>query len=165
VNVGDRVTIVHGLPPDGVDVGTVASLARTDGKILIRFPAGGTLWVEPQLVDAGNVHVAPHRHRATDPDTARMAAHRTAEQLREHHWLVLSALVSAGSKGMIDHEHEQINGLNQDSAGKRRGELVELGLVENSRQRRQSPRGRPAIVWQVTARGLAVYRNHREGAA
>ncbi len=168
MNVGDEVTVVHGLTPAPTDRGTVASLARTDGKILIRFHSGGTLWVEPSMIDTGGVIVTHHtgtRHRTTDPDTARAAAERSAEQLTEHQWLVLKALVDAGQRGMLDHEHEHVNGLIPTSAGKRRLELVDVGLVEKSTLRRPTETGHMAAVWRVTARGQAVYQHHQKGAA
>lgn len=163
---GDRVTFVGGLPGyyEGNRQPCTVVRLLPDAKVLIETHPGIQFTVRRHHLDDGQVAVAPHRHRAADPDTARAAAERTAEQLREHHWLVLSAIAAAGSRGMIDHEHESVNGLNQDSAGKRRGELVEWGLVERTEMRRQTVRGRMAIVWRVTGRGVSVFQQYR-GAA
>ena len=80
--------------------------------------------------------------------------------------LVLTALAAAGDRGMIDHDHEAVNGLKQDTAGKRRGELVADGLVVDSGQRRKTPRGAKAIVWVLTPAGYATHRSlQRKGVA
>jgi hypothetical protein len=48
---------------------------------------------------------------------------------------------------LIDSELSQITGIALHSANKRRGELVEKGLVWDSGRRRLTPEGSPAIVW------------------
>lgn len=176
VMVGDRVSVVHGLPPDGVSVAVVVdgvvegrSVGPVhEGRVAVRpenADPGAWLWVPVGMVDVGAVQVSPARVRLSDPDTAHAAAVRTAEQLRDQHWLVLDALVAAGAVGMLDHDHESVSGLGQDSAGKRRGELVRLGLVEASDRKRETSRKRLAIVWVVTARGRQVWQVSRRGAA
>lgn len=177
---GDRVTIVHGPGPDGstttagvVHLPTVngrpmTSPVRADGKIAVH-PLGATtpdayLWVDPMYIDRGTIATS-HRHRTADPDTARLAAEQAAEHLTEHQWLVLGALVDAGRTGLIDHEHEPRNGLIPTSAGKRRKELERYGLCEPTDMRRPTSRNALATVHRITARGIAVWQQHQQGAA
>jgi len=51
--------------------------------------------------------------------------------------------------GLTDYELADLMNRQQNSAGKRRGELVQLGFVEDSGQRRPAPSGSRAIVWRV----------------
>lgn len=88
--------------------------------------------------------------RATDPDTSHAAARdaaRRAPRMRER---VLLTLIAAGARGMTDFELAHALGAQQTSAGKRRGELVEAGLVENSGIKRPAPSGSAAIVWRIS---------------
>ena len=66
---------------------------------------------------------------------------------------VLRALGNAGRYGLTDDDHENLNGLRGDSAGKRRLELVRMNLVEGTTYTRLTRRGSPARVWRITARG------------
>jgi hypothetical protein len=66
---------------------------------------------------------------------------------------VLRALGNAGHYGLTDDEHENLNGLRGDSAGKRRLELKRMNLVEDTTYTRLTRRGAPARVWRITARG------------
>jgi hypothetical protein len=169
VNVGDRVTVVWGFPPDPW-VGVVVALADRDGRVSIRPEAAdeGYLLVPLVMIDAGAVTVAGahgYRHRATDPETARLAAESVGVRLTDGQWLVLVALANAGPAGLIDHEHEARNGLEQDSAGKRRLELERFGLAEPTGQRKLTPRGSWADAHRITARGLIVFEQHRKAIA
>lgn len=164
MKVGDEVTVVLGLQEEPTKRGVIKSGPKDD-KWLVEFPAGGSMWFDTAVIDPGRVSLGPGRHRVTDPETARLAADAAGERLNEHQWLVLASLVEAGSDGLIDHDHEARNGLIQTSAGKRRIELVRLGLVEWSGRKRRSPSGQLARVWAVTARGVAVYQHHQRGAA
>ena len=84
--------------------------------------------------------------RATDPETSHAAAHPDRPTLR---WRCLVALTTAGSAGLTDFElADRVDSI-QTSAGKRRHELMVLGLVEDSGHRRLSPNGRAAIVWRA----------------
>jgi hypothetical protein len=88
--------------------------------------------------------------RQSDPDTSHEAASRVAPKASTDRLRVLHCLQDAGAQGKTDFElAEELGGL-QTSLGVRRGELVKLGLVENSGTRRNSPSGSPAIVWRVT---------------
>lgn len=171
MNVGDRVTVVWGIPPETF-VGDVVSLPNRRGVAQIHpatAAAGVTIGVPSVFIDQASITVAGsrgHMHRVTDPETSRLAALAAVERLTENQWAVLSSLVEAGQAGLIDHEHQVRNGLEQDSAGKRRKELERLGLTQPTGTRKLTPRGSYANVHRATARGIAVYQQHRqEGAA
>jgi len=164
VNVGDEVTVVLDLQEESTKRGLIVS-GPCEGKWLVEFPAGAAMWFPVEVLDSGRISIGPGRHRVTDPETARLAAQAQSDRLNEHQWLVLASLVEAGRDGLIDHDHEARNGLIQTSAGKRRVELVRLGLVEWSGRKRRSPSGQLARVWTVTARGAAVWQHHERGAA
>ena len=164
MNIGDEVTVVLGLQEEPTKRGVVRS-GPVDGKMLVEFAASGSMWFPVEVIDVGRVSLGPGRHRVTDPETARLAAEAQSERLNEHQWLVLASLIEAGRDGLIDHDHEQRNGLIQTSAGKRRIELVRLGLVEWTGRKRRSPSGQLARVWAVTARGAAVWLQHPDRGA
>lgn len=66
---------------------------------------------------------------------------------------VLRNLDDAGEDGLTDFEH----GFQQTSAGKRRLELLRVGLVEQAGDRtRTNVWGNPAQVWTITADGHAA---------
>lgn len=91
--------------------------------------------------------------RASDPHTSHAAARdagRRAPVLRNR---CLAALRAAGERGMTDFELAAAVCSQQTSAGKRRGELVKLGLVEYAGCKRQSPSGSDAMVWRVVEMG------------
>lgn len=62
--------------------------------------------------------------------------------------------------GLTDFELAALLGRQQTSVGKRRGELVNAGLIIATTRRRKSPSGSPAIVWQITPAGQST---HLEG--
>lgn len=101
--------------------------------------------------------------RHSDPETSHRAWEAQNEVRISHGQLkVLLALRDAGDWGMTDHEHEAVNGLLQDSAGKRRLELKRRGLVdEKTGFKRPSPRGEKAQVWVITTAGLQALRADR----
>jgi hypothetical protein len=53
--------------------------------------------------------------------------------------------------------------MKQTSAGKRRGELRDMGLVFNTGNRRPSDTGSPAIVWDLTPLGVVEARSMKRG--
>jgi hypothetical protein len=91
--------------------------------------------------------------RATDPDTSYQAAVRNLSGRHTDRRKALAALVAAGDAGLTDFELASRMGRQQTSAGKRRGELRDLGLVEDTKRRRAAPSGSAAIVWAVTPLG------------
>jgi hypothetical protein len=100
--------------------------------------------------------------RRSDPETSKAAAHLanvTAGTLRAK---CLFALADAGEGGLTDFELGRWVGRQQTSAGKRRGELVVLGLVEKTDEKRPTPSRAFAAVWRVTAAGRERARELRE---
>jgi hypothetical protein len=112
--------------------------------------AQGGLMDAPSMLDP--VTLAP-AVRWDDPDTCRTAAERASVNAGTNRALALTAHAHADG-GLTDHELAELTGVQQTSIGKRRGELVALGLIERTDVRRPSPTGSPAIVWRITAVGL-----------
>lgn len=86
--------------------------------------------------------------RSTDPDTAKTAAdnaQRRGPSQRKRIWEALQAL-----GGATDYELAMATGILRSSAAKRRQELVELGHVIETNQRRPTDTGTLAIVWRCS---------------
>lgn len=116
------------------------------GFVEVRFGSGATMCVQPDHI--GGVH------RVGDLETAVNAGRALSDdRLRDLQVMVLSALAAAGAHGMTDDEHENVNGLRADSAGKRRLELCRLGMVTSTTDRRPTRRGAFAAVWRITKTG------------
>jgi DNA-binding MarR family transcriptional regulator len=96
------------------------------------------------------INYDPPSARRTDPDTSHEAARRAGLGASEGRKDALHYL----SRGpCTDFELAARSGYQQTSIGKRRGELVQLGLVVKTNERRPSPSGSPAIVWAITDAG------------
>lgn len=102
----------------------------------------------PTLFDDLNSTHTP-THRTNDLDTSKSAGNieRATDRRRA------LALHQAHPGGLTDFELAELMGRQQTSAGKRRGELRDIGLVVDSGRRRLAPSGASAIVWQITAAG------------
>lgn len=98
--------------------------------------------------------------RRTDPDTSWGAASDVSSKVDTHRALVLKTLRSY-PHGLTDFELGDLLGLQQTSAGKRRGELRDSGLVEDSGKRRPAPSGSLAIVWRART---SLYKHQEEAA-
>lgn len=59
-------------------------------------------------------------------------------------------------EGLTDFELAALVERKQTSAGKRRGELRDKGLIEETTLRRPSDSGSPAVVWKITWLGLRI---------
>lgn len=90
----------------------------------------------------------PPNVRASDPDTSRAAATLSPLRRSTDRYRALETL-QAHPEGLTDYELADLMGRQQNSAGKRRGELVVLGYVRDSGRRRPAPSGSKAIVWQT----------------
>jgi len=86
--------------------------------------------------------------RATDPPTSVEAAEAHVSQRLTDRKRALELLERA-SNGLTDFELADLMGRQQTSAGKRRGELRDLGAVRDSGRRRAAPSGSRAIVWEA----------------
>ena len=110
---------------------------------------------EPEPVTKPWVDKPFARARTTDPETSHEAA--KPDRAVDRH-LVYRALIAAGPDGLTDFELAARLNVScprstewqQTSAGKRRGELRDQGLVCDSGRKRKSPSGSRAIVWRVT---------------
>ena len=92
--------------------------------------------------------------RRTDPETSHQAARRAAHTAATHRAVALRELVAAGHAGLTDFELAARCHSQQTSIGKRRGELVRMGLVEATSETRPAPSGAQATVWRVTEAGV-----------
>ena len=109
--------------------------------------------IEPTLFDAPTA-------RMSDPETSYQAAEVAAKSARRHREIALLAHADH-PEGLTDFELEALTGIKQTSIGKRRGELVAAkphALVERApvHPRRGPLNSSPAIVWRVTAAGIAA---------
>lgn len=64
--------------------------------------------------------------------------------------------------GLTDYELADRLGKQQNSVGKRRGELRDFGYIEETQDKRLSPTKTPCIVWVITPLGLRLDRKIRE---
>lgn len=129
-----------------------------DGRVRVRFVnvPDGSEWTVPShlLLDSR--------------DELALTPTPPQGRLTERQAIVLEALANAGYSGMTDDEHESVNGMRGDSAGKRRLELCRYGYVATTNHTRSTKRGGSAIVWQITNAGveaLHVHRRQAHGAA
>lgn len=100
----------------------------------------------PTLFDTPPVPRARH----SDPETSHEAAQGAARTAPRDRDRALVALREAGARGLTDFELGDVIGRQQTSAGKRRHELMALGLVEKvAGVRRASPSGAQAQVWRA----------------
>jgi hypothetical protein len=94
--------------------------------------------------------------RRSDPETSWQAAYRDLRRRAGDRILALEVHI-AHPRGLTDFELGDLMGRQQTSAGKRRGELRDLGLIEATALRRLAPSGSPAIVWLITNQGRRVH--------
>ena len=94
--------------------------------------------------------------RSADPDTSWLAAFARLGGKASDRRQALRCHYEAAF-GLTDFELGDAMGRQQTSAGKRRGELRDDGLIEDSGMRRAAPSGSAAIVWRITNKGRDVY--------
>lgn len=155
---GDVCTLVTGSQGEFVDFVTIVSMVDGNRFADVEFKSGAQLRVQMTLLGQVPTH---HRHRAHDMDTARAAAQQTSSGLTDQQIKVLQALANAGEVGMLDHDHERMNGVGQTSAGRRRLELQRMGLVIDAGTRRSTGKAK-AAVWKITPAGRSVYEQLRK---
>jgi CRP-like cAMP-binding protein len=98
---------------------------------------------------SGSLFDTTGMHRVPDRDTSVSAAKAVAPSRVTNRAVALD-LLRKHPGGLTDFELADLSGLQQNSIGKRRGELVAQGLVRDSGLRRPSTTGSPAIVWEAT---------------
>ena len=91
--------------------------------------------------------------RRTDPETSHQAADRYPKLRGSDRREALFAHAINWRSGLTDFELGDLIGRQQTSAGKRRGELRDMGLIASSEDRRPAPSGSPTIVWKITEEG------------
>ncbi len=125
-----------------------------DGRVLVRLTTVDSLLTVPaDLVVAGH-------------GEAPLVQPKTPGRLRDLQYRVLEALFRAGPMGCTDDELVPSTGLLADIAGKRRLELLRLGMVIDTGDRRTTARLGTAKVWQITRSGEdAIRAYHAEGVA
>jgi hypothetical protein len=111
----------------------------------------GDVPYEPDLFDYSRIGA-----RNNDPDTSWQAALRNLKGRVTDRKRAL-AIHYRSPRGLTDFELGDCMGRQQTSAGKRRGELRDLGLVMATDLRRRAPSGSPAIVWTITEFGRRIY--------
>jgi hypothetical protein len=101
--------------------------------------------------------------RSSDPETSWQAAFRDLHRRAGDRIRALEVHISRPN-GLTDFELGDLMGRQQTSAGKRRGELRDIGLIAaHPTLRRPAPSGSPAIVWVITALGQRVWKETTEG--
>lgn len=97
------------------------------------------------------------RGKATEKQASKDAfPHSGSQRLK-----VLMKLAEAGAVGATDYELGTSLGILRTSAGKRRKELLEDGLVTDTGERRITDTGSSAVVWALTPEGSALVESHR----
>lgn len=136
--------------PNELDAATILTqLAGCPGLTRLA-PAPSALI--PTIVPPAPARPTTPRVRNTDPQTSRDAA----EDVQPADiWTVLD-VHRRHPDGVTDHELAAITGRVQTSVGKRRGELRDLGLIEDTGTTRLSPSGAPCSVWRITPPGRSI---------
>ena len=94
--------------------------------------------------------------RRNDLDTSYEAARDASKKAPNHRLIALHAFSEHGP--MTDYELAEKTGLQQNSIGKRRKDCQDIGLVDffmidGEKERRKTPSGSSAYVWQITNQG------------
>lgn len=141
------------------------SLARTVANLQPHGPAGTggqralfdpvVVTPPPLLVDRLDDATIGRAH-SDGPGTETVAALANRAWSGSQRRRVLEAIAAAEQAGRTDFELERELNLNRPSPGNRRGELVRLGLVADTGERRPTATGCPAVVWAVTPLGTSV---------
>jgi hypothetical protein len=110
--------------------------------------------IKEQTPDLFSLGYPAGRARNTDPVTSHLAAARNPSGRIT---MRMRALIAHGQNraGLTDYELAAILGAQQNSVGKRRGELCEERYIEKTEMTRPAPSGSQAIVWRITLLGIA----------
>jgi hypothetical protein len=135
-----------------------ATAARQPGDTILVI---GQTWIcAPHGTDVPALLAACQRTntagaRASDPDTSHQAASENGKRAANDRRAVLE-FHRAHPEGTTDFEMSALLARQQTSLGKRRGELRDLGLIEDTGLRRPAPSGALAAVWRITEAGRAA---------
>jgi len=102
-----------------------------------------TLFPIPALVP----DLTPRVHHRAPRGTSEVAAKLIADHALIQRDRILTLIRESGAKGVTDDEGEAELGIKSQSYTPRRGELVAMGFIVDSRRRRLTVSGRPAAVW------------------
>ena len=107
---------------------------------------------QPDLFNTGKpnhrgVHETEPPHNGTD--TSRDAARSIKPGAITLRARVFDYIEGMGLSGATDHEIVEALGMQLQTVNPRRNELVNLGLIVDSGDRRKTPSGRKAKVWKV----------------
>jgi len=108
--------------------------------------------------------LTPKAHHRAPPGTSEVAAKRIAGYARTQRECILALIRERGEDGLTDDEGEAELGIKPQSYTPRRGELVEIGCIVDSRRRRLTASGRPAAVW-VTPNHAQPHDDKTDGGA
>lgn len=86
------------------------------------------------------------RARRSDPETSHEAARRAGEFAGHHHARILAALAQ-DARTIYELAHS--TGIDHVAVARRMKELEDAGLVVRTSLRRNSPSGRPCVVWSL----------------
>ena len=103
---------------------------------------------ETPTISIVNAPISPSRH--TDPETAHIAAGANEDIRGTQRIAVMAHYRERGITGSTDYEPGEKLCILRTSAGKRRKELCEAGLIVDSGTRRPTDTGSTAIVWLAT---------------
>jgi hypothetical protein len=117
---------------------------------------------EPQLFDNGGKVIAFARR--TNPETSRLAAEEVTPHVRQ---LQFAVLEYAGTvRGFTDPDLNQHFGVTSSTYRTRRAELVDLGLIADTGERRcLGTGGRKHCVWTISSKGRELLAHRQRSAA
>lgn len=92
-------------------------------------------------------HMPAPANRNAPEGTSEVAAKMIAPKAGTMRGRVYAAIFAAGTRGLTDDEGQQLTGIRCQTWGPRRHELVSMGLVVDTGERRPTSSGRPAAVW------------------
>lgn len=116
---------------------------------------------DPSPASAGHADDAQHTQHTpvppyrknSPPGTSDRAARMIAEHAPTLRQRILELIRARGPAGLTDDEGETVLGIGCQTYTPRRNELVRMGMVRDTGERRPTRSGRPAAVWVGTEGG------------
>jgi transcription initiation factor IIE alpha subunit len=103
----------------------------------------------------------PPNVRPNNPSTSHLAAN-AHPTVRGKDRIAALLMLATFPSGLTDYELADLINRQQNSAGKRRQELRDNGLVEETTERRKGPSGSLCIVWRINEAGLRLAKEINE---